>query len=71
MKNGKMSAKEGYDILRKISAKEWDFSVEVSEYLTGDIDNLSREEKKKVYSTLNSLSTEFAKEYWNGRRSAR
>lgn len=71
MKNGKMSAKEGYDILMKISAKEWDFSVEVSEYLTGDIDNLSREEKKKVYSTLNSLSTEFAKEYWNGRRSAR
>ena len=71
MNNGKMSAKEGYDILRKIGAKEWDFSVEVSEYLTGDIDNLSREEKKKVYSTLNSLSTEFVKEYWKGRRSAR
>ena len=59
----------GLDV-NKIDSKQWDFDAPVSEYITGDMKNLTEEEKKKIHSELNSLATDFAKENWKENRNS-
>ena len=68
VKSGKLAVEDKEEYARMIRNKEWDFIATVDEYLTGDIKDLSKEEKKKVYSQINSLSTEFATRIWRERR---
>ena len=58
VKSGKLAVEDKEEYARMIRNKEWDFIATVDEYLTGDIKDLSKEEKKKVYSQINSLSTD-------------